>query len=648
MKYIWNGYWEVETQILKLRFWEPNFNPTAQRTTTAFVWINISGLGMEYWKEKILMSLGDTFGRAIKVDETTLKREVGYYASVLVEVDLANNIPNQILVKSKYGSFEQEVQVPNSPGFCGHCKMVGHLITECRLKRKDEATEADNDGNPKLIRRKVWKRKEKRQSPTSLEPWNPFFASASKFQVLVEVAEEQSSEKSMNVSKPGTKSVATSKATKDNNKAAQSKDEPTIRVRNNFVKNLRLPGMSHMLIHNSTDTEKGNIWLLWHSYLSTPIVVSSTKQAIIVRVGEVLIIGIHAACLTVDRRILWEELMKISQMNCPWLITGDFDTLQDQESNILGAIIEWVRRGYYVIWIRLFFNVKWMEKYDDWRYKVGVRGVSDHGALLGGTNEFPKPNNIPFKYQNIWTSDPEFKQFIQASWEQECSGNPSFKFMSKLKRFKVSVKTWNWEVFGDLSIKVKETEEEVLNASLLSDAQPENVELLNKLETARGKHEIVANQYNELMRSKSRVKWVKEGGANTGFFHTSMKVRRAHNNIVELENTTGNIVTNQENMAELLVSHFKKKFEYHEVILEEELLDIIPKVITDEDNAQLDKFLSDQEIKEVVFSMDQNSSPGPDGFPASFYRFSWDIIGKNLIEAIQYNTVGGAYSYQKG
>ncbi|XP_026436618.1 uncharacterized protein LOC113334620 [Papaver somniferum] len=34
--------------------------------------------------------------------------------------------------------------------------------------------------------------------------------------------------------------------------------------------------------------------------------------------------------------------------------------------------------------------------------------------------------------------------------------------------------------------------------------------------------------------------------------------------------------------------------------------------------------------------MDPNSSPGPDGFPGSFYRFSWDIICQDLIDAIQY------------
>ncbi|XP_026383325.1 uncharacterized protein LOC113278793 [Papaver somniferum] len=137
MKYIWNGFWKVEDQILKLRLWEPNFNLANQKSTTAFVWVNFPGLGIEYWKESILMSLGDAIGRDIKVDETTLKREISYYTSVLIEVDLANNVPHHVLVTTKYGCFEKEIQIPKIPGFCSHFKVMGHLVTECRMMRKE-------------------------------------------------------------------------------------------------------------------------------------------------------------------------------------------------------------------------------------------------------------------------------------------------------------------------------------------------------------------------------------------------------------------------------------------------------------------------------------------------------------------------------
>ncbi|XP_026410720.1 uncharacterized protein LOC113305944 [Papaver somniferum] len=98
---IWKGLWMVESQILKLRAWEPNFNPETQKTSSAFVWISFPGLSIEYWKERILLQMGSKLGRAIKVDEVTLRIENGYYASVLVEVDFAKLIPRKVVVEYK-------------------------------------------------------------------------------------------------------------------------------------------------------------------------------------------------------------------------------------------------------------------------------------------------------------------------------------------------------------------------------------------------------------------------------------------------------------------------------------------------------------------------------------------------------------------
>ncbi|XP_026384213.1 uncharacterized protein LOC113279759 [Papaver somniferum] len=262
-----------------------------------------------------------------------------------------------------------------------------------------------------------------------------------------------------------------------------------------------------MVIHNSNDSIKWNIWLFWNSSLSRPVVLSSTNQAITVQVGDVMVTGIHAACLTVHRRDLWEELFNISQRDCPWMIIGDFNVFFLCDID------------------KAFYNLKWLEKFDGWFYKVGVRGTSDHGPLFGSTVNICKPINDPFRYQNIWASHPGFLGIIKDASNEAISGNPAFSFMSKLKRLKKILKKWNWEVFGDLRIKMKTTEDEVLAATLLSDADPENSELLNNLVTSRGKQEIVSKQYNELMRDKARIKWVKKGGANTDFFHASIKIR---------------------------------------------------------------------------------------------------------------------------
>ncbi|XP_026398833.1 uncharacterized protein LOC113294666 [Papaver somniferum] len=119
MKYIYRGFWEIEAQVLRLRFWERDFKPELQKTSTAFVWIGFPGLCIEYWTENILMEMERALGRPIWVDETTLKKDIGYYASIYVEIDLAKVIPNKVWVETEYGKFEQEykAQVENNGGF---------------------------------------------------------------------------------------------------------------------------------------------------------------------------------------------------------------------------------------------------------------------------------------------------------------------------------------------------------------------------------------------------------------------------------------------------------------------------------------------------------------------------------------------------
>ncbi|XP_026417145.1 uncharacterized protein LOC113312622 [Papaver somniferum] len=161
---------------------------------------------------------------------------------------------------------------------------------------------------------------------------------------------------------------------------------------------------------------------------------------------------------------------------------------------------------------------------------------------------------------------------IQESWGEECIGDPAFCFSSKLKRQKIILKKRNWEVFGDLRIKVKATEEKVLAASLESDEDPENIDFLNKLVTTR----------------------------------------------------------------DILVNHYKKKFERKNVIYDDDIFELIPKILTDEDNKVMDVVPSFEEFKNAVFGMNANSASGPDGFPGSFYKYAWKVIGSELMEAMQY------------
>jgi hypothetical protein len=57
--------------------------------------------------------------------------------------------------------------------------------------------------------------------------------------------------------------------------------------------------------------------------------------------------------------------------------------------------------------------------------------------------------------------------------------------------------------------------------------------------------------------------------------------------------------------------------------------------ITEEENIQLIKPFSEDEIRKVIKSMKRNTAPGPDHMPVEFYQSCWETIKADFMEIIQ-------------
>ncbi|KAF9618666.1 hypothetical protein IFM89_002361 [Coptis chinensis] len=159
---VWTqGTWVFDDQVLRLSKWTPNFSTSKENHSNALVWIRFPGLSLEYWEMKTLFSLGRAVGRPIHTDENTAKRKLGYYASVLVDVDLTQQIPEKIWVEVEGRSikFWQKVDTGHLPKFCNHCKRVGHLVTDCRIlkeelrKNNEKETNGRKEGDTEVLSR---------------------------------------------------------------------------------------------------------------------------------------------------------------------------------------------------------------------------------------------------------------------------------------------------------------------------------------------------------------------------------------------------------------------------------------------------------------------------------------------------------------
>lgn len=91
----------------------------------------------------------DTFGAVgtpIDIDGPIRNRTFGYYARILVDIDLSKKAYDQVLVERDGFAFMVEIQYERRPLFCHHCYFIGHNITTCRLLNPQAAKEKVNRG----------------------------------------------------------------------------------------------------------------------------------------------------------------------------------------------------------------------------------------------------------------------------------------------------------------------------------------------------------------------------------------------------------------------------------------------------------------------------------------------------------------------
>ena len=87
---------------------------------------------MEYWQPKAIFTIARGFRTPLSLDDCTMNKTRGFYARVLVDVDMANELLNQILVERPGFAFVTDIEYEKLSSFCSVCKLIGYSISDCR------------------------------------------------------------------------------------------------------------------------------------------------------------------------------------------------------------------------------------------------------------------------------------------------------------------------------------------------------------------------------------------------------------------------------------------------------------------------------------------------------------------------------------
>ncbi|KAL0439833.1 UNVERIFIED_CONTAM: hypothetical protein Slati_2466300 [Sesamum latifolium] len=101
--------------------------------------------------------------------------------------------------------------------------------------------------------------------------------------------------------------------------------------------------------------------------------------------------------------------------------------------------------------------------------------------------------------------------------------------------------------------------------------------------------------------------------------------------------STGDTLTDQQDVANEFVSFYQTLLGGDQRARSIDLGYLRPwaqHIISEEEGRQLLRHVTADEVKQVVFDIDETKAPGPDGYSSGFFKATWPIMGREVTQAI--------------
>ncbi|KAB2621987.1 hypothetical protein D8674_024169 [Pyrus ussuriensis x Pyrus communis] len=369
----------------------------------------------------------------------------------------------------------------------------------------------------------------------------------------------------------------------------------------------------------------GGLSLWWEDNLEVNVIFSSKHiiDAVMRIKGQMQwsrITGVYGTSYRVEKSLFWEWMVNhFTPTDIPWICGGDFNEfLWDHEKSggvevlynrprfleeflsssqlmdlgFNGPTFTWrgLRKG---DWVeerldRVMANEKWQQLWPNSHVMHETVLASDHCPIvLSSSSEGQKGRKM-------------FRNLVEKCWDRRHHGSPVNRWVRSLNDCRYHLSRWNRTKFKRRGGRIHDLLSQL--DSLQRDWGPNYVEIR---EISRQIDELRL-QEESYWCQRSRVKWLREGDANTQFCHSSTLQRRRRNKIVKLRAKNGNWVENCINPS-----------------------------VSAKMNEALTAPVTEDEIKEAAGNMGGLKAPGPDGFQGIFYQTYWEIVKEDVSALVR-------------
>uniref|UniRef100_A0A1U7WFH7 Uncharacterized protein LOC104228034 n=1 Tax=Nicotiana sylvestris TaxID=4096 RepID=A0A1U7WFH7_NICSY len=287
---------------------------------------------------------------------------------------------------------------------------------------------------------------------------------------------------------------------------------------------------------------------------------------------EFVLTLIYAKCDAIERIELWDSLYEMARdMDAPWLVGGDFNVIWDEEEKFGGLPVS-------------------LNEIDDFRHCVNTCNLFDlvfKGSIFTWWNGRAEEDCI-FKRLDRCLANLQFQQTF-----------PGIKALS----------LWSKATFADIFEKIASMEEVVMVHEAEFEANPTrmNRERLQNVQAELIKCLALEEKY---WQQKEGMTWFKEGDRNTKFFHAQVRGRRKRLQLNRIQNSGGTWIEEEQEIAEKAIKFYEEQFTEAATPLSFDIIEHVPNLVNTEQNAELIKQPTKEEVKVPVLGLNGDSAGG--------------------------------------
>ncbi|XP_031124369.1 uncharacterized protein LOC116027082 [Ipomoea triloba] len=442
----------------------------------------------------------------------------------------------------------------------------------------------------------------------------------------------------------------------------------TLEKANRFVLNRR---GNWKFSTNFHDVDGGRMIVVWDFARVDCLILETAPQFIhcllVCKISQVKVLCtfVYGLYSVVTRRPLWNGLQRLgSAISEPWLVVGDFNAtlaaserrggadlsrydVRDFEACCMnldltdcpsfGRDFTWTNGHMEAKLDRVLINDGWLQNGITCMAIFGrMEWCSDHSPVIVTTSMAENTGKKPFKFLNMWLKHPEFDTTLNGPWAEVMDGSKQLILSKKLKALKGPLRKLNRQNFSHISERVKSAKD------VLAEAQ-ENFDVINAgederttLRALKAKAVFLLEAERQFFAQKLNTTHLVEADKGSKYFHELINKRNAATSISAILDSNGALTHSLDQVGRLFVDFFSGLFgRVRERERTVELYFEQGEHITANQAAGLAASISAQEIREALFSMGNDKSPGSDGYTAAFFKSKWSTVGVLVTEAVR-------------